>query len=279
VTNPSPETLMHLRDVSVHAGAPGSQAVRALDGVTLQVRAGECVGVMGASGSGKSTLLHVLCRLTRPTRGSVQVADASAMPSLVFQFPENQLFSETVAADVGYGLRESGVAAAEIDARVDAALAAVGLEPQEFRQRLPFHLSGGERRRVALAGALAQRRALLLLDEPTLALDVQGVRQLQDILSKLRDDGIGYWIASHDADFLAVTCSALVVVQEGKVAYQGAAESFWAERERAAQLGVRLPQTARLRGELEALGITGLPTYPEENELVTALYRLRDQAR
>jgi energy-coupling factor transport system ATP-binding protein len=274
---PRPETWMQLQDVSVHAGPRGSQGVRALDGVTLDVRTDTCVGLMGASGSGKSTLLHVLCRLIKPTRG--RVVGAHTMPSLVFQFPENQLFSETVAADVGYGLRESGVAAEEIDGRVDAALEAVGLAPTIFRERLPFHLSGGERRRVALAGALAQQRSLLLLDEPTLALDVQGVRQLQKVLMRLRESGTRYWIASHDAEFLATTCSDLVVLQEGRVAYQGAAEPFWADHERAARLGVRVPHSARLRKDLEARGVAGLSPYPQENELVGALRQLRDRRR
>ena len=140
---------------------------------------------------------------------------------------------------------------------------------------MPFHLSGGERRRVALAGALAQKRQLLLLDEPTLALDVQGVRQLHGILRSLHDSGTGYWIASHDADFLASTCSLLVVLQEGRVVYQGEAAAFWADDARAATLGVRTPRTTRLRQNLEALGITGLSSYPEENELVAALCQLQ----
>jgi energy-coupling factor transport system ATP-binding protein len=279
MTAVSPQILLQLQDVTVHVGPPGSQAVRALEAVTLTVRAGESVGLMGASGSGKSTLLHVLCRLIKPTRGVIDIPATATMPSLVFQFPENQLFSETVAADVGYGLRESGVAAEAVRERVEQALVAVGLEPQAFGHRVPFHLSGGEQRRVALAGALAQHRQLLLLDEPTLALDVQGVRHLQQVLQKHQDTGAGTWIASHDADFLAATCSQLVVLDKGRVAYCGEAARFWADADQAAALGVRLPRTTRLRQRLMALADLDLSPHPQENELVAALRQLQSGER
>ena len=274
----SSPSLMRLQDVTVHVGPAGPQGIRALDEISLTVDDGECVGLMGASGSGKSTLLHVLCGLIKPTAGQIDVSESVAMPSLVFQFPENQLFSETVADDVGYGLREGGLSSEQVLGRVNGALEEVGLPPQEFRGRVPFHLSGGERRRVALAGALAQQRQLLLLDEPTLALDVQGVRHLRQVLNRRRERGVGYWIASHDADFLESTCSQLVVLQEGRSVYQGEAAAFWADAERSRSLGVRCPRSTSFRERLVALGAPGLSPYPDENELVTALAQLRKAA-
>jgi len=269
------EYLLQLQGVVVRYGVPGADTTPALAGISLAVRPGDAVGVMGASGSGKSTLLHVLSRLTKPDAGSVQYATDFKMPSLVFQFPENQLFSETVEQDIAYGLRESGIASDAVASRVRSSMQAVGLDPETFSGRVPFHLSAGERRRVALAGALAQQRQLLLLDEPTLGLDSRGIDQLQAILLQLRQANVTYWIASHDADFVAATCSSLVVLAEGRIAYQGPAAGFWGDPERAQDLGVSLPRRAQVRQRLEDLGIHGLPSHPEESELVAALTAYR----
>jgi energy-coupling factor transport system ATP-binding protein len=244
----------------------------ALRGVSLEVRAGDRVGLLGASGSGKSTLLHVLTGLLEPQRGKVE-RDRSAdwMPSLVFQFPERQLFAETVGEDVGYGLRESGVSRAEIAPRVEAALADVGLPPAEFAARVPFHLSGGEMRRVAVAGALAQCRPILLLDEPTLGLDAEGLARLREILDRVHARGVAYWMASHHVDFVAATCDRVVVLDAGRIAFDGAPAAFWREPGRAAQLGVDRPRTAALGARLRSAGIAALPDLPSEEDLVSAL--------
>jgi len=270
-------TLVSLQHVGVHVRV-GTQRVHALENVSLSVRAGDRVGVMGASGAGKSTLLQVMCRLTDPSTGRVETAAGETMPSLVFQFPENQLFSETVAADVGYGLRQGGVPVSEVTTRVHRALEAVGLSANGFAERVPFQLSGGERRRVALAGALAQRRSLVLFDEPTLGLDAQGVAHLQEVLDTLRRDGIAYWIASHDADFVAAVCDRLVVLEAGRVVYEGDPWPLWRDAARCEALGVLPPLRTRLGDALEELGCTGLPPHPDENELVAAMRRLAGAA-
>ena len=159
------------------AARRGEEADEALRGVSVALHAGECVAFMGSAGAGKTTLLHLLTGVLRPQSGSLEWSPGwNGMPSLVLQFPERQLFAPTVREDVAYGLRASGVRREEIASRVDAALEEVGLPPGEFALRVPFHLSGGEMRRVALAGALAQGRRALLLDEPTLELDAEGNR-------------------------------------------------------------------------------------------------------
>jgi len=213
--------------------------------------------VSGCSGlgSGKSTLLHLLTGLLRPQRGTIERSNgAGPMPSLVFQFPERQLFAETVAEDVGYGLRESGVARAEVASRIEEALAEVGLPPAEFATRVPFHLSGGEMRRVALAGALAQRRQLLLLDEPTLGLDAEGLDRLRDILDGVHARGVAYWMASHDVDFVCATCDRVVVLDAGGVACSATPAEFWGDPGLAARLGVDTPRTAALAARLRGVG-------------------------
>jgi energy-coupling factor transport system ATP-binding protein len=238
--------LVRAHDVEVRWSVFGRAGPLALDGVSLAVQAGDRVGLMGASGAGKSTLFGVWCGLVRPRRGRVEWSPPAAggvttLPSLVFQFAERQLFSETVREDVAYGLRPWGVAAAEVPARVDEALAFVGLPPHEFAARVPFHLSGGEMRRVALAGALAQRRSVLLLDEPTLGLDADGVVRLIAILESLHARGVATWIASHDADFIAATCDRVVVLARGRIAYDGSPGALWADDRQAAILGIDIP--------------------------------------
>jgi energy-coupling factor transport system ATP-binding protein len=264
--------LLRARDLEFGYAIERTSATMALRGVSVEIRVGDRVGLLGASGSGKSTLLHLLTGLLRPDRGVIERPGGDdSMPSLVFQFPERQLFAETVAQDVGYGLRESGVDRAAIAPRVGAALADVGLPPAEFATRVPFHLSGGEMRRVALAGALAQQRSLLLLDEPTLGLDAEGLDRLREILDRVHARGVAYWMASHHVDFVCATCDRLVVLDAGGVAYHGAAAEFWREPERAARLGIDAPRTAALAARLRGAGVAGLGELPTEDELVTAL--------
>jgi energy-coupling factor transport system ATP-binding protein len=264
--------LLEARDVHVRygGGLPGEH--HALRGVTLGVRAGDRVGVMGGSGAGKSTLLHVFARLQAPSAGELWTHDRQAqLPSLVFQFPERQLFAETVREDVGYGLRPSGVPQTEVDARVQEALADVGLPPETFAVRAPFHLSAGEQRRVALAAAIAQRREILLLDEPTLGLDPEGTGRLIRILERMHERGVAIWVASHDADLVATTCTQVVVLDTGRVAFQGATDDLWRDPERAAACGVRLPRESALADRLRACGVAGLPPRPSPEQIAATL--------
>lgn len=246
-----------------------------LRGITLALRAGDRVALLGASGAGKTTLLHVLAGLLRPQRGAVEWApNWDGMPSLVLQFAERQLFAPTVREDVAYGLRESGVPRAEVASRVDAALEDVGLPPDEFAMRVPFHLSSGEMRRVALAGALAQRRPVLLLDEPTLGLDSEGRARLAAILERVHSRGVACWLASHAADFVAATCAEAIALAGGRVAFEGAPAELWRDPGRAASLGVEVPRAATLVAKLEKAGLGPLPEWSDEQRLVAALARL-----
>jgi energy-coupling factor transport system ATP-binding protein len=135
----------------------------------------------------------------------------------VFQFPERQLFAERVRDDVAYGLKQSGVPGREIAVRVEAALDAVGLPAAQFAERVSFQLSGGEQRRVALACVLAQQRPVVLLDEPTLGLDHDGIERLVGLLDTLHERGVAAWTASHAETFVARTCDRVVVLDQGRV--------------------------------------------------------------
>jgi energy-coupling factor transporter ATP-binding protein EcfA2 len=242
----SASALVRVQDLEVRWSMFGREMAPALVGVSFECARGERFGLMGASGAGKSTLFAALCGLLQPRRGRVEwpsaaTGDARAVPSLVAQFAERQLFGATVREDVAYGLRESGVAAAEIDQRVLAALTDVGLDAAEFATRAPFHLSGGEMRRVALAGALAQQRPLLLLDEPTLGLDHEGVERLVEACARLHARGVTTCIASHDANFIDATCDRILVLNAGRLAYDGPAAELWSDPSRASRLGISIP--------------------------------------
>jgi len=265
--------LITLRQASVRYELGAPEGRRALQGVSLEVRRGDRVGLMGPAGSGKTTLLHVLSRLLPLSEGTLETQEKQ-LPSLVFQFPERQLFAETVWDDVAYGLRESGVAADAVERRVREALDDVGLPPEIFAARSPFRLSAGEKRRVALAGALAQRRGLVLLDEPTLGLDAEGIARLVSILERMHSRGATIWVASHDADFIAATCRHLIVMDRGRLAFQGRVEEFWSDPGRAESQGVRLPKEVALSHFLRTCGIGALPTHPTLEQLVSTLLDL-----
>jgi energy-coupling factor transport system ATP-binding protein len=291
----APDFLLRARDVHYRyesflpgrraaTGSSGAQHDRtsptdtsgdALRGISLTVQAGDGVALLGASGVGKTTLLHVLAGLLRPQRGTLAwSASWDGVPSLVLQFAERQLFAPTVREDVAYGLRESGVPRHEVAGRVDAALDDVGLPPGEFAARVPFHLSGGEMRRVALAGALAQARPVLLLDEPTLGLDAEGRARLAALVARVRARGQACWLASHAADFVAETCSAVHVLAAGEVAFAGAPAALWRDAARALALGVEQPRAALLAGQLAEAGLGSLAELMDEEALVAALEAL-----
>lgn len=262
--------LIELRDARVRYDLGSPEVREALGGISLSVRPGDRVGLMGPAGSGKTTLLHVLSRLLPLCAGSLQTQERQ-LPSLVFQFPERQLFAETVRDDVAYGLRESGVPVGEIETRVRQALEDVGLPPEDFASRSPFRLSAGEKRRVALAGALAQQRGLVLLDEPTLGLDAEGIARLVAVLARMHTRGVATWVASHDADFVAATCSHLVILERGQIVFQGEAAEFWSDPSRAESHGVHLPREVALARRLHTCGIRGLPSRPSLDQVVAAL--------
>ena len=218
--------LVRTRDVEARWNVFGRPGPLVLDRVSLDIRAGDRVGLMGASGAGKSTLFALWCGLLRPHRGKVEwlaarPGESPVLPSLVFQFPERQLFAEHVRDDVAYGLKQSGVPAHAIAARVEAALDAVGLPAGEFAERVSFQLSSGEQRRVALASVLAQQRPAVLLDEPTLGLDHDGIERLVALLRTLHDRGVATWTASHADAFVARTCDRVVVLEHGRVTTSG----------------------------------------------------------
>ena len=206
--------------------------IPALRNVGFELDAGRSLALLGASGSGKSTLLQVIKGLDEPEAGDVLLdgaglddascRDLRRQVGLVFQAPELQLFATSAREDVAFGPRRLGWSEAEVAATVDEALDLVGLPPGEFGGRHPYALSGGEQRRLALAGVLAMRPRLLLLDEPFVSLDPATRRELARILSQLRSDGVTLVLATHDVDLAWALCDQLLVLDEGAVSAAGA---------------------------------------------------------
>ena len=220
--------------------------VVALDHINLVIPEKQIAAIIGHTGSGKSTLIQTLNGLLLPSDGSVEVGDfvitsnkrknkrikeLRKQLAIVFQFPEYQLFEETVEKDVAFGLKNYGVK--EEDAIVEAhkALEAVGLD-ESFYKRSPFELSGGEKRRVAIAGILVLKPDILVLDEPTAGLDPQGSQVVLDLISKLHNEGKTIILVTHDMDLVLKYTSRAIVLKEGKVVFDNTPmELFKEDRE------------------------------------------------
>ncbi|HLN15004.1 MAG TPA: energy-coupling factor transporter ATPase [bacterium] len=240
----------------------------ALVDVSIEIRPGEIVGLIGASGSGKSTLAQHLNGLLRPTRGRVYLDDVDIQAKevdrrrvhqeigLLFQYPEHQLFEETVSQDVAFGPRNLGIDEAAIRERVDRALVQVGLDPVVFGPRSPFTLSNGEKRRAALAGLLAMEPRVLILDEPTAGLDPQGRREILDHVVRLRDArGLTIVLISHSMDAVARLCERLIVMDRGRVVADGPIREVFSDPDRLVALGLGLPQVAQCARLLRGRGL------------------------
>lgn len=226
-------------------------AVPALAGVEVTVAPGELVVIAGTTGSGKSTLLRLLAGLLAPTEGEVKVDGddprsnaARGAVGIVFQNPESQFFAESVLEDTAFGPRNLGAAEPELDAR--RALVAVGLEPDRFGPRSPFTLSGGEARRVAIAGALAMGARYLLLDEPTAGLDASGRRAVRGALAAERERA-GIVVVTHDPDEFLGEATHVLALQAGRSAFSGSVDRLYARPAEYEAAGLRLPEVVRVQ--------------------------------
>lgn len=238
-----------------------------LRGIDLHVNKGEVCAIVGATGSGKSTLLQHMNGLLRPQRGRVWVdGQDTGQPStdlrairrtvgLVFQRPGDQLFEQYVGDDIAYGPRLTGMGRAELRERVRWAMEQVGLGFDEYRDRLTALLSGGERRRVGLAGVLAMRPQVLLLDEPTAGLDPRAHAELLDRLFQFHADGLTIVLASHDMDDVALLARRVYVLHEGRIVLEGPTRKVFAQGPQLRSMGLGVPPMAALMEGLSARGL------------------------
>jgi energy-coupling factor transport system ATP-binding protein len=232
---------------------PADEPIEALSGVSLAVSQGELVLVMGATGSGKSTLLQMAAGLLRPSSGVAQIdaaplthTSARGAVGLVFQDPESQLFADTVLDDVAFGPRNLGASQEDANARAAAALARVGLPAEEFAERSPFALSGGEARRAAIAGVLAMSPRYLLLDEPTAGLDARGRSAVRAIVRAERQR-CGVAVVSHSASEFLGEADRVVLLAGGGCAFEGPAAELIAHPALFAEAGLDAPDVLRIQ--------------------------------
>jgi len=261
----------------------------ALQDVTLSVEAGEFVGIIGPTGSGKSTLIQHFNALLRPTGGALRVAGIDlANPradvktlrqqvGLVFQYPEHQLFEETVYDDVAYGPRNLRLNENEVGERVAESLALVGVDPNRFGRRSPFSLSGGEMRRVAIAGVLAMRPRVLVLDEPAAGLDPKGKEEILGQIRALHQaQGLTVLLVTHSMDEAAQLVRRLVVLARGRVVMDGPVREIFRRAQDLAALGLGIPAIAELMLRLRG---SGLPVSPDTLTVDEARVAIREALR
>ncbi|MCL6471705.1 MAG: energy-coupling factor transporter ATPase [Firmicutes bacterium] len=237
----------------------------ALKDVDLKIGEGDFIGLIGPTGSGKSTLIQHLNGLLTPTQGRVlfegKEIGKDVHPrlvreevGLVFQFPESQLFADTVVDDVSFGPRNLGLSDKEARVRAKEAIESVGLDFNKFADRPPFSLSGGEKRLVAIAGVLAMRPRVLVLDEPVSGLDVRGKAKIMRILDELNKAGMTIIIAAHDMDEIAEHVGRIVVVNGGRVVLDGCPKVVFSELDTIKGIGLDLPKPVEVLLKLKECG-------------------------
>jgi energy-coupling factor transport system ATP-binding protein len=240
----------------------------ALFDISFDIKDGEFVGIIGHTGSGKSTLLQHLNGLLKPksgqivvggvdiTAGKVSMIDVRRRTGLVFQYPEYQLFEETVAKDVAFGPTNLGLSPEEIEKRVEEALGLVGLDYHEFKEKSPFDLSGGEKRKVAIAGVIAMKPEVLILDEPTAGLDPKAHRDILNMIENIHEHEKNITIlVTHKMDDVARLADKVMVMESGKLVMNGTPTEIFSRKEELQAMGLSIPEATELIGDLRDCGM------------------------
>lgn len=259
--------------------------VQALDSITMTIQKHEYVGLIGHTGSGKSTLVQHMNGLNIPQEGtltvdSITTSDPKASlrtlrqrVGLVFQYPEDQLFEETIFKDIAFGPKNLKLPESEITERVRWAMEAVGLNYDTMRDESPFEISGGQKRRVAIAGVLALRPSYLILDEPTAGLDPHGRDEILKTVRKLYDDNPDMTIilVTHSMEDIAEQANRIIVVDKGCLVMDGTPHAIFARRKELEAIGLTVPQVTQLMQRLREAGLALDDSAITVEEAVTAL--------
>ena len=280
------EHLTHIYD----KGLPTEQI--ALEDINFTVADGELLGVIGHTGSGKSTLLQHLNGLLKPSSGRVLVGDVDITApgvsmveirkriGLVFQYPEYQLFEETVAKDVAFGPKNLGLSEQEIEERVREALELVGLDYEQIKERSPFELSGGQKRRVAIAGVVAMRPEVLILDEPTAGLDPKAHHDVLDMVQEVhRRTGNIIILVSHNMADIARVSDKIIVIDSGHLVTTGTPQEVFAQKELLRGVGLDLPPITEFTETLREKGMALPPTMLDTKEAALAIAKALQEKR
>lgn len=240
---------------------------KALDNINLEIKEGEFIGLIGHTGSGKSTLVQHLNGLMKPTSGDIiidgvnitkkeaNLKEVRQKVGLVFQYPEHQLFEETIYKDIAFGPRNLGLNEDEIMSRVKESMELVGLDFEELKDRSPFELSGGQKRRVAIAGVIAMKPKILVLDEPTAGLDPRGRDEILGEIQKLYDkEGITIILVSHSMEDVAKLVDRILVMHRGKVQMDGCTREVFKRADELESLGLGVPQIMKFMKKFKEQG-------------------------
>ena len=243
-------------------------ASKALDDISFEIKDNDFVGLIGHTGSGKSTLIQHLNGLLKPSSGQIIVngfnitdkdlnlTEIRKRVGIVFQYPEYQLFEENVEKDIAFGPGNLGLDEAEISKRVKNSMEAVGLDYETYKDKSPFDLSGGQKRRVAIAGVIAMNPEVLILDEPTAGLDPGGRDEIFNLIKKLhRDNNITIILSSHSMDDMAKLAQTIIVMNHGKIEFMGTPrEVFTSHADKLREIGLDVPQVLELATKLRQKG-------------------------
>ena len=276
------EALTHVYS----AGTPFQKT--AIENIDLTIPQGQMIGLLGHTGSGKSTFIQHLNALLKPTSGRVLCdgkdinadkfsrRDVKWQVGLVFQYPEYQLFEETVYKDIAFGPKNRKLSESEIDERVREAAAFVGVDEELF-ERSPLELSGGQKRRVAIAGVIAMRPGVLVLDEPTAGLDPAGCRQILDNVAAYREKtGSTVILVSHNMDDAARMAERLIVFDHGHVAMDGTPEEVFRDPQRLIDIGLNVPHASAIAMALRERGVVLDGSIYTHEQLKTAILRAKE---
>lgn len=259
--------IIEIKDL-VYTYNPGTPfEKKALDEISLEINEGEFIGLIGHTGSGKSTLVQHLNGLMKPTSGSIIVdgvditekkanlRETRQKVGLVFQYPEHQLFEETVFKDIAFGPKNLGLKDDEITNRVKSAMEIVGLDYEDLKDRSPFELSGGQKRRVAIAGVIAMKPKVLILDEPTAGLDPSGRDEILDEIKRLYEkEGITIILVSHSMEDVARLVNRILVMHKGKIAMDDTTREIFKKADELEEIGLGIPQITSFMRSFKAKG-------------------------
>lgn len=247
-------------------GLPQEQ--KALDDISFKIDDGEILGIIGHTGSGKSTLVQHLNGLIKPktgsiivddvdiTSGKINMTDIRKKVGLVFQYPEYQLFEETCAKDISFGPRNMGCDEEEIDRRVRESLSLVGLDYDKIADKSPFELSGGQKRRVAIAGVIAMKPSVLILDEPTAGLDPEAKKGILNLIKNVHEHEKNIIVMiSHNMTDIATMCDKVLVIEKGRKVMEGTPKEIFTHKQELENLGLSVPPAMEFIHRLRLKGI------------------------
>ncbi len=284
-------SIIELKDVSFVYGKKTPYEIKALDNVSLNIEENLITGLIGHTGSGKSTLVQMLNGILRPNSGTViidgediwkkpkKIAKVRYKVGMVMQYPEYQLFADTVKDDIAYGPKNMGLSAEEIEHRVKKSAQFCGID-EETLHKSPFDLSGGQKRRVALAGVMAMNPKILVLDEPAAGLDPKGRREILGGIKKYREEsGTTVIIVSHSMEDMAMYCDRVVVMSNSKMLLNGTTREVFSNHQILKENGLDVPEITNIVLKLREKGIdipADIYTVEEAVKSICALYREKE---